>query len=153
MHREKTTEKDNQSYSDIRINKRLRGKKIYALLSVIVIAATVTLIYFNNPSGEGCVFESVFGIYAPSCGITRATYSLLHLDFVQAFYYNQFYTLSVLPLFYVYATYVINTLFAKKIVPMFKIRGTYVAVYFLLFLLYGIMRNIPGLEILQPTVI
>lgn len=35
-----------------------------------------------------CIFKQVTGISCPSCGMTRAFYSILKLDFLGAFQYN-----------------------------------------------------------------
>ncbi|MDR3552125.1 MAG: DUF2752 domain-containing protein [Clostridia bacterium] len=37
-----------------------------------------------------CIFRSITGLDCPGCGMTRAFYCLLHLDFAQAFRYNPF---------------------------------------------------------------
>ncbi len=47
-----------------------------------------------------CVFYNVTGVYCPSCGMTRAFVSLMHLDFKSAFMYNPMFIvvfLAILP--------------------------------------------------------
>lgn len=35
-----------------------------------------------------CIFNQVTGIYCPACGMTRAFYSILNFNFIDAFCYN-----------------------------------------------------------------
>ncbi len=51
-------------------------------LMAIMIAGVVYL-YFNNPYEQTvtiCIFNRLTGLLCPACGLTRALYSLLHLD-------------------------------------------------------------------------
>jgi len=36
-----------------------------------------------------CLFNNIFHVDCPGCGITRAVLSVLHGDFAKAFYYNR----------------------------------------------------------------
>lgn len=54
------------------------------LAMLIVIAVTIIVLYATI----GCPFRFFFGICCPGCGITRASLSLLRLDFAAAFRYN-----------------------------------------------------------------
>ncbi|MBK7408154.1 MAG: DUF2752 domain-containing protein [Saprospirales bacterium] len=36
-----------------------------------------------------CLSQVLFGLECYACGMTRATMHLIHLDFTEAFYYNQ----------------------------------------------------------------
>ena len=38
--------------------------------------------------GGGCLLKDIFGVPCPSCGMSRAFYCVLRLDFSMAFYYN-----------------------------------------------------------------
>lgn len=60
-----------------------RGKLILLHIGAIAGIAAAVLLFFK--SGIGCVFRSVTGIPCPTCGITRATFSLLRLDLQGAF--------------------------------------------------------------------
>ncbi len=58
-------------------------------------------------SGIGCPILYVTGISCPSCGMTRACFQVLHLDFAKAFQYH--------PLFFTLPILVLLLLFYKKI--------------------------------------
>ena len=61
-----------------------REKNIWILILFILIA--FLLFVLNIP--VTCIFKSVTGISCPSCGMTRAFLSILHFNFVDAFFLN-----------------------------------------------------------------
>ena len=106
------------------------------------------IIYYllNKKIGIGipCVFHELTGLYCPGCGITRLLFSLLELNFFQAFRSN--------PLVFILLILIILYLILKLILKRFNINLTipnYIY-YFLLIIviLFGILRNIPGFEFL-----
>ena len=108
------------------------------------------IIYYllNKKIGIGipCVFHELTGLYCPGCGITRLLFSLLELNFFQAFRSN--------PLVFILLILIILYLILKQILKRFNINLTipnYIY-YFLLIIviLFGILRNIPGFEFLTP---
>ena len=108
------------------------------------------IIYYllNKKIGIGipCVFHELTGLYCPGCGITRLLFSLLELNFYQAFRSN--------PLVFILLILIILYLILKLILKRFNINLTipnYIY-YFLLIIviLFGILRNIPGFEFLTP---
>ncbi len=108
------------------------------------------IIYYllNKKIGIGipCVFHELTGLYCPGCGITRLLFSLLELNFFQAFCSN--------PLVFILLILIILYLILKLILKRFNINLTipnYIY-YFLLIIviLFGILRNIPGFEFLTP---
>ena len=72
----------------------LRKKKSLRILIVagaaIAALAGAVYLYFHNPHSYPlpCVFYSLTGFYCPGCGAGRASYSLLHGRFLDAFCYN-----------------------------------------------------------------
>ena len=108
------------------------------------------IIYYllNKKIGIGipCVFHELTGLYCPGCGITRLLFSLLELNFYQAFRSN--------PLVFILLILIILYLILKLILKRFNKNLTipnYIY-YFLLIIviLFGILRNIPGFEFLIP---
>ena len=106
------------------------------------------IIYYllNKKIGIGipCVFHELTGLYCPGCGITRLLFSLLELNFYQAFRSN--------PLVFILLILSILYLILKLILKRFNINLTipnYIY-YFLLIIviIFGILRNIPGFEFL-----
>lgn len=65
-----------------------------------------------------CLIYQVTGIYCPSCGMTRAFYSILHFQFIDAFNYN---ILSI-PLF----VFIIVSVFSL-LYEIFKNKFTYIS--------------------------
>ena len=59
-----------------------RTKNILILLILILFL----LFVLNVP--VTCIFKSVTGISWPSCGMTRAFFAILHLNFIYAFFLN-----------------------------------------------------------------
>lgn len=94
--------------------------------------------------GIPCVFHEITGLYCPGCGITRAASSLLQLELNQAFRYNPL-LFCLLPLSIVY-------------VAARQLRGPRLAKFIMIAmvgvtLLFGVLRNLPMMSWLAPTLI
>lgn len=94
--------------------------------------------------GIPCMFYEITHLYCPGCGITRMFFSLLKLDFYQAFRYNPL-VFCYLVMFILYK--LINLKFKIKIPSYFSYILLSIAIVF------GILRNIDGFSFLRPTVI
>ena len=72
---------------------------IKKILIIVAILAFGTILFFFNPEDSiwfpKCPFYLITGYQCPSCGVQRAAYQLLHLNFKEAFYYNPFLLISV----------------------------------------------------------
>lgn len=44
-----------------------------------------------------CYFKDHYNFWCPACGLTRATIDILKLNFAEAFKYNAFYTVVLVP--------------------------------------------------------
>lgn len=126
---------------------------------VLLIAFGAVFLYNHNPTGANlvgsCLTNSLFGIYCPGCGLTRCLYSILHLDFYQAFRYNSA-VFILLPVFAVYlAIRLIDWVVTGKNRIDRHIPTALFIVIFILVLIYGIVRNIPvyPFTLLIPTVV
>jgi hypothetical protein len=88
-----------------------------------------------------CPIHTVFHVYCPGCGVTRMLISIIHLDFVSAFRYNQL-LFILLPFgIALYINYIYSVIKKKKAwyqrIPVW--------VYYLiiiLLLIFGVIRNI-----------
>lgn len=67
------------------------------------------------PDSE-CVIHSLFGIYCPGCGGTRAVITLLHGQFLKSAWYHPFVMYTVL----MYAWFMISHTLEKLQVPLIK---------------------------------
>lgn len=120
-----------------------------AVLLCAFLAASFVFAYTAELGDEGALFERVFKVYAPSSGATRAYFCILRLEFLQAFYYNHFFTLLSPFLAYACIAFIINSFSARKILPL-KIKYKLIIVLAALFLIYGLLRNFPELWFLRP---
>ena len=115
-----------------------RNKKIFILFLCVIlyfIFSHFTHIYIP------CPIHHFLGLWCPGCGITRMLRALCHLNFYQAFRYNQLLCLSF-PFFLILLG---NTIFcnAKGQIPLYKKIPNWVYyIYVVLLLLFMIIRNI-----------
>lgn len=114
------------------------------MLPFITIAA-LTHLYFHDPNVPGtypdCLFYKLSGLYCPGCGITRSTYSILHLQILHAFDLNPLAVL-IMPVI----GFDLTLWWAKQFreINYRSLLGRIPVKYVLsLFLLYWIFRNLP----------
>ena len=113
----------------------MKYKILYIFLILLGILGLIYL-YFNDPSiipFIPCYFHEITGLECTGCGITRAIYSLMHLDFVAAIKYNALFVLSI-PLYIVISIKEIRD-------PDFKIKLVPLLVYVFILLLFTVLRN------------
>ena len=67
-----------------------RKELLYRLLLLLIIVALTALLYLL---GVGCPIKYYTGISCPGCGMTRAVWAALHLDFSTAWHYHPLYPL------------------------------------------------------------
>ena len=128
-------------------------KKIKILVVATIVFALGVLSMWYLDIGIPCVYHELSGLYCPGCGITRATFSLLQLDFYQAIRYNAF-VLIIIPLIGLYVIGGIYAwLFNKSNFMYNKIPPVIWIIFIVTLLLYGVLRNIPQFSFLAPTVI
>lgn len=72
------------------MNRPFRKSTWPMLLFIIVIYYSV--IHLSR-SSTSCVYQNIFGIPCPGCGMTRSYKAFLHADFEQAFYYHPLFLL------------------------------------------------------------
>ena len=96
-----------------------------------------------------CPIKKITGWYCPGCGITRMLISLLKLDFYQAFRYNALLFISLPIILF----FLIESIITKKEPLYNKIPTKVWVLVIVIFLVYGILRNIPFFDFLAPTVI
>lgn len=110
------------------------------VLSILGIILFISYYYLSKYTGLyiPCIFHELTNLYCPGCGVTRMCFSILKLDFYQAFRYN--------PLVFI-------LLIGFILCKLFKIKLPKSALYILLLIviLYGILRNIDIFGYLKPT--
>lgn len=124
----------------------------YSKMKLILILISFLIIYFILSElldvGIPCLFYEITGYYCPGCGITRLLFSLLKLDFYQAFRYNPLiFILIIITVIYWLVKFIL-----KKFMNISIAIPNYV--YYILLvivIIFGILRNIPMFDFLSPT--
>ena len=127
------------------MNKRKTNLK----LAIIAILGFLLYYLLNLYTGFAifCPFHKFTGLYCPGCGVTRLLFSLIKLDFYQAFRYNPLvFILLILGLIYL----IINTIL-KKLNIYITIPNYIWCILIMIVIIYGILRNIPEFSWLAPT--
>ena len=124
------------------------NKKKVIYYSIILIVVSLVYYFLNHKYNIEipCLFHKITNLYCPGCGITRMIFSIIELDFYQAFRYNPL-------LFILLVCYLIIKLI--EIIRKKKIAIKPIYSYYLLFItiIYGILRNIDAFSYLIPTVV
>lgn len=110
---------------------------------VFILIALIMFLHEKFNLGIPCVFHIITGLYCPGCGLTRAVFSILHLEFYKAFRYNMLIVvLMPITLPYLFYKFVLN---GNKKIPNF-------IWYFLVVITvaFGVLRNIPYFSYLAP---
>lgn len=120
------------------------------IISIICISFLYMKIYNTYHIGIPCVFHEITGLYCPGCGITRAIFSLLKLDFSSAVH-NNFLIIIVGPFLLYYWSVVLSRwiLFKKStlILPNWLCYLILIIV-----IIFGILRNFSFFDFLRPII-
>ena len=124
-------------------------KKIIVCISLLILL--IAYLYLGNKFHIylDCPIKKITGLYCPGCGITRMLLSILQFDFYQAFRYNPL--LFICLPFFIF--FVIESILTKKEPVYNKIPTKVWVIIIIIFIIYGIIRNIPFFDFLAPTVI
>ena len=98
--------------------------------------------------GIPCIFHEITNLYCPGCGVTRMIFSILKLDFYQAFRYNPF-IFILLILLIIYIAYIIICKILKK--KYYKLNIKHLIIISAIAIIFMILRNIEYFSYLQPT--
>lgn len=119
-------------------------KKASFILFCIILLFVYFIIYELLGFSIPCLFHKITNLYCPGCGVTRLLFSLLKLDFYQAFRYNPL-------IFILLILYIIYKLISLK----YKIKMPKYINYIVLvaIIIFGILRNLNIFSYLKPTII
>lgn len=125
---------------------------VWSVVALGVLATGIWLLRTFDPGAAGslfpsCLFHDLTGWYCPGCGITRALHALVHFDLVRAFAMNAVLVLS-LPLL---AVMTLQGVARRALLPAAVSRVAFNGRAWIgVLLVFGIARNLPGLEVLAP---
>ncbi len=129
----------------------LKVKRAIILAGVALFLSLAVFLYFQDPiDGDlfPCWFKSRFGVTCPGCGLTRALYSLLHLDLLRAVRYHAWYVLCLPVAGYALLSLGLNHFFDRKILPTIPFRLWEVWVFVGGLMVYQVLRWIfPALSL------
>lgn len=118
--------------------------KIKRILNVGLLLIIYYIININFQIAIPCLFYKIFHLYCPGCGITRLFFSLIQLDFYQAFRYNPLvFILGILYICY----YLIN------LVTKIKLPKYINWILLVIVILFGILRNTELFDYLKPAIV
>lgn len=127
------------------MNKRKTNLK----LAIIAILGFLLYYLLNLYTGFAifCPFHKFTGLYCPGCGVTRMLFSLIKLDFYQAFRYNPLvFILLIIGIIYLLIKFIL-----KKFNIIIKVPNYVWYILIMIVIIYGILRNIPEFDWLAPT--
>lgn len=127
------------------MNKRKTNLK----LAIIAILGFFLYYLLNLYTGFAifCPFHKFTGLYCPGCGVTRLLFSLIKLDFYQAFRYNPLvFILLIIGIIYLLIKFIL-----KKFNIIIKVPNYVWYILIIIVIIYGILRNIPEFSWLAPT--
>lgn len=124
----------------------------YSKMKLILILISFLIIYFILSElldvGIPCLFYEITGYYCPGCGITRLLFSLLKLDFYQAFRYNSLIFILII----ITGIYWLVKFILKKFMNIsIEIPNYVYYILLVIVIIFGILRNIPMFDFLSPT--
>ena len=126
----------------------IQKKKIISILILFLVLVIYHLLSHLFNFRIPCIFYEITGLYCPGCGVTRMLFSLINLDFYQAFRYNPL----VFIILRLYIIYLIIKIIAKLLFKKnLKIPQVILNIIIILLILYGILRNIDLFSFLKPT--
>lgn len=120
-------------------------------ITIIFLILLISYLYLGNKLNVyiNCPIKEITGLYCPGCGITRMLQAILQLNFYQAFRYNPLLFIS-LP-FFIFFT--IEGIITKKDPLYNKIPNKTLITIIIIFIIYGILRNLPLFDFLAPTIV
>lgn len=119
-------------------------RQLKAEFVLLLLGAAVILV------GVPCPLHLTTGWYCPGCGSGRLFWNLAQGQIAAAYHANQliFILLPVLVLIYLHHLYFIVR--QRELVPP-KLQLVVYIILCILLIAFGVIRNIPGFEALQPT--
>ncbi len=123
---------------------KLSVKSKLSFITIILIGMGV--VFFFNPNEvhiyPPCIFHKITHLYCPGCGMTRGVYYFLHGQFLMAIRENLLLLFVVIGLALEGVYKLEEKILKRKRIPFYKRRSA-LYVFFVLVVVYWILRNIP----------
>jgi hypothetical protein len=122
-----------------------------AVLAFAGISGAAVLFFFDpikNHFYPVCQFHQLTGLYCPGCGATRATYQLLHGNFLAALHDNALYIVSLAALG-VRGMWFLKRRFCQQPIRYFVSPGVLWA-FLPVAVIFTVLRNLPAFSFLAP---
>ena len=130
----------------------MKKRILKVIVSLIVLSFILIIYFFINKKydvGIPCPIHYLTSLYCPGCGITRMIFYLLKLDFYSAFRSNML--LFILLPFFAFYTIEGIVSYIKGNTPLVdKISNKVWIPLIVVFILFGILRNIEAFSFLAP---
>ena len=129
-----------------------KNNRILIVVITPLILVTLLLLYMVIKSKFGisieCQTKVLLGIDCAGCGVTRMIESMLNLDFYQAFRWNPmiFVSLPFILIFYIW-----QSIAFIKYASLSSKADKLLIIYFIILMIFGILRNIEFFSWLAPT--
>ena len=123
-----------------------KNKVIFVGIILIIISYGYYFLNLKFGFTIKCPFHAITGLHCPGCGVTRMLFSIMTLNFYQAFRFNPL--LFILLILYI--AFIIERLIRKKDL---KVPNRIALVLLVILIIFGILRNIPALSFLEPTLV
>ena len=119
---------------------------VRASFAVAAVSGGIALGSWDGPGSPVCPLHAMTGLWCPGCGLTRAMVRLAHGDPYGAIRMNLLSPIVAGLLLWAVVSWIIGTRFLQpSALPGWFWRGTT-----LLLVVFGIVRNVPGLWFLRP---
>ncbi|MDP4178320.1 MAG: DUF2752 domain-containing protein [Bacillota bacterium] len=132
--------------NNIKITYNKMALLIIVILGIASCGACIYL-YYHSPFEKNifpiCLFRTIFHLYCPGCGATRATYELIHGNILKALRFNLLYVLSIPFMVYLTLSVIEIKINDKLLLPSIYFSKFGVIMMCVVILIFCILRNIP----------
>ena len=127
-------------------------KKIIKLLIICILVISYLIVGNQIHFYLFCPIRKLTGLYCPGCGVTRMLLHILKGNFYQAFRYNPL-LFMMLPFFIIYYFDSFYSEYKQKPRKFERLEPKLWYFLLVLFIGYGILRNISIFSFLKPTLV
>ncbi|MDL2253692.1 DUF2752 domain-containing protein [Ruminococcaceae bacterium OttesenSCG-928-I18] len=128
---------------------RFRNLFLY-LLVFLFLFIFLGILYQYFGIGVPCPLHLITGWYCPGCGMFRSLLSLSQLQFYQAFRYNALFVI-LLPLIVFFLGRAAYDYLQNRPSRTYRWELVLCIILIIIFLIFGILRNLPAFSFLAPT--